>query len=1072
MNYFSTRDRPAFLGPFPSERLARADPVDSIDLAAVPAYQPLSFRDPDNEQLLSNSMAMFIAMLDTIRGGSANKKPAMIPADPLERSRNIKGAGYFFDAAEVGVCELPDQSQLANSYRNPDIDALVTDLQTRQVKALSSGIDQIMAHLKEAVARPPAGIDGHTHAVVFMVESPREVDRAEPGAAWIQGTNAHRSALRAAEIATVLANYFRLLGFEACAHSATTAEVDLNKLAVAAGVLKLGHQSGQPAVVNPFVGSGFGLAAITTSMQLQPDQPLAENADATGWRWWLGVGSGRRAGTAVPYAKRRFVDGELPFETLKRVDKPTTMVDEERIPRVPKRTDMFPRSQFGDFGKKIQEATADGHFMAKNPVGWAPRQALGAHILLQTGEVAPQIADNAKDPEINAQNIKAALYFLGVDAVGLSRCPAWAYYSHDAAGDVIEPYHVNAVSMMIDQGWASMEGSSGDDWLSAAQSMRAYLRNSILGGVLAAQIRQMGYDARVHTVVDGEVLQPPLSLLSGLGEVSRIGEVILHPLLGPRLKTGVVTTNMPFTYDKPIDFGLQSFCENCNKCARECPSGAITAGPKTMFNGYEIWKSDSQKCVNYRLTNAAGSMCGRCMKTCPWNLEGLFAEKPFRWAASNLPAAAPWLAKLDDQLGNGRINPVKKWWWDLVVDSEGRYVPAAQTNKRELQTELKLKFKDQTLAVYPAYLAPHPWPFPYPADREQGIAAYKAMLTPAEHRRRIAAGTTENLVPAYTADQGEAPVLRLNLSLVEKMTPTVSKYEFSSSDGKPLPPFEAGAHLDVVVVPEFFRQYSISGDPADRSKYQIAVLREDEGRGGSTLMHRMFTEGRKVFVSRPINHFPLDESATKTLLLGGGIGITPMIAMAHRLHAIGADFEVHYSNRSRSSAAFLADLAGAPWADRVHLYFSDESSRADLAKLLDQVEAGWHFYTCGPDRYMQAVLAAGELAGWHEDAMHSEYFSVPPAPDYINHEFTVKLARSGREIVVPPDQSATDALANAGIHIDVKCSDGICGVCKCGLLAGEVEHRDYVLSSAQRVDSIILCQSRAANAGAMIEVDL
>jgi ferredoxin len=130
----------------------------------------------------------------------------------------------------------------------------------------------------------------------------------------------------------------------------------------------------------------------------------------------------------------------------------------------------------------------------------------------------------------------------------------------------------------------------------------------------------------VHSVLDGDVLQPPLLLLSGLGEVSRIGEVILNPFLGPRLKSGTVTTDLPMAARPPIDFGLQTFCEGCNKCARECPSGAITAGPKLMYNGYEIWKSDAEKCARYRITNAAGGMCGRCMKTCPWNLEGLLAD--------------------------------------------------------------------------------------------------------------------------------------------------------------------------------------------------------------------------------------------------------------------------------------------------------------------------------------------------------------------------------------------------------------------------------------------------------------
>ncbi len=144
---------------------------------------------------------------------------------------------------------------------------------------------------------------------------------------------------------------------------------------------------------------------------------------------------------------------------------------------------------------------------------------------------------------------------------------------------------------------------------------------------------------------------------------------------------------MPLAHDKPIDFGLQKFCEACNKCARECPSGAITAGPKLMFNGYEIWKSDSQKCTTYRITTEGGAMCGRCMKTCPWNLEGLFAEKPFRWAAMNIPSAAPVLARLDDKLGHGGLNDVKKWWWDLELKDDGSYrAPAQPVNRARSAT--------------------------------------------------------------------------------------------------------------------------------------------------------------------------------------------------------------------------------------------------------------------------------------------------------------------------------------------------------------------------------------------------
>lgn len=237
-------------------------------------------------------------------------------------------------------------------------------------------------------------------------------------------------------------------------------------------------------------------------------------------------------------------------------------------------------------------------------------------------------------------------------------------------------------------------------------------------------------------------------------------------------------------------------------------------------------------------------------------------------------------------------------------------------------------------------------------------------------------------------------------------------------------------------------------------------------------MHRIFDAGRTVFISKPINHFKLDETATRTLLMGGGIGITPMIAFGHRLHALDADFSMHYSVASRSSAGFLDDLAAMPWADRVTLHVSDEGTRADMDALLDGYKPGWHLYTCGPDRYMKAVIGAAERAGFPEDAQHLEYFSTPETPDYENHPFTLKLVRAGRTLDIPADKSATDVMVAHGIPIDVKCSDGLCGVCKCGLVAGEVEHRDFVLSKAQRRHEIILCQSRAATPGGVIEVDL
>ena len=156
----------------------------------------------------------------------------------------------------------------------------------------------------------------------------------------------------------------------------------------------------------------------------------------------------------------------------------------------------------------------------------------------------------------------------------------------------------------------------------------------------------------------------------------------------------------------------------------------------------------------------------------------------------------------------------------------------------------------------------------------------------------------------------------------------------------------------------------------------------------------------------------------------------------------------------------------------MQLHFSDEGTRVDLDELLSGYREGDQLYTCGPDRYMTSVLEAGERQGWPDEALHREYFSVPETPEYENHDFTLRLAQSGRVIEVPADTSAADALVAAGVHVDIKCSDGICGVCKCGVVEGEVEHRDFVLSKAQRKQTMILCQSRAAEPGGELVIEM
>lgn len=1045
MRFFSYKDRPVHLGPFRLERLKRR--AGPPDLFAVPPVQPLSFVDAERPESLVNAMTRYMGMLDAVREGKPAALKAEIPGDPQERANHLKAAGYYFDASMVGICRLSEECFLSSSFRNPALDGLVEELSEGQPKSFAAGIDVIYADTLDAARSRPSPCTHHRYAIVFLVEYTRDPRPGEPGTDWIVGTQAHRAAVLTALPAVLLSTYLRMLGWEARAHSASSSDVDLNKLAVASGLAL-------PSLENPFVGKRYGLAALTTTLELAADLPLASQPIRL---------------KPEPYAKREFRMGAFPFEKLKRVEEPTTFIDHERVPRFPKRADFFARALFGDMGKNVQEAAKGGMYVMKSPIGACARRALGALLLLQFGEARGPISSSVGDPKKNADLVKATSYYLCCDAVGLSAVPEWAYYSHDAGGNPLEAYHKNGVSMLYDQGHETMEGASGDDWISVAQSMRAYLRFSLLGGILAEQFRRLGYSARVHSVLDGDVLQPPLLLLSGLGEVSRIGEVILNPYLGPRLKSGVVTTDLPMAYDKPIDFGMQHFCESCNKCARECPSGAITAGPKLMYNGYEIWKSDAEKCARYRLTNSGGGMCGRCMKTCPWNLEGLFADSAFRWAAMNIPAAAPLLAKLDDALGRGAINPVKKWWWDIEADPKTmQYVRAKQVHRRGLNLHLDLKYEDQTLAVYPADTMPPPYPVAFPLNREKGIERYKSLLTASAYKEKLSRGETRDLAPGLKMPEGDPPVFPILLMRREERSADVARYEFVALEGRALPPFEPGAHVDVVIAPEYLREYSLAGDPADGSRYVLGVQREAKSRGGSALMHRAFREGRRVFISRPRNNFPLVESATRTLLFGGGIGITPLLTMAYRLRLLERPYALHYSARRRADAAFSREVEKLGGI----LHVSEEGTRLEVENAIPRYEAGFHLYACGSAPYMDAIFAAAQAKAWPEEALHKEYFSVPEPPDYVNHPFTLKLQRSGKTIQVPAEISAIEALARAGIMVDTKCSDGICGVCATPYLSGEIEHRDYVLSAKERVSKMIVCCSRAKREEGEIVLDL
>lgn len=291
-------------------------------------------------------------------------------------------------------------------------------------------------------------------------------------------------------------------------------------------------------------------------------------------------------------------------------------------------------------------------------------------------------------------------------------------------------------------------------------------------------------------------------------------------------------------------------------------------------------------------------------------------------------------------------------------------------------------------------------------------------------------------------------------------------FELVAADGGALPPFDAGAHIDVHLGRGLVRQYSLCNDPQQAQRYRIAVLRDPASRGGSQAMHAL-TEGQELDISAPRNHFPLASSAGRHLLLAGGIGITPLLAMAEQLARTEATFALHYCARSMDRTAFAQHLRQAAFADKVHIHHDDGpvAQRLDLAATVAAPGAGDHLYVCGPSGFIEAVLAAARVAGWASEALHREYFAAAPAgaSAVADGAFDVCIASTGAVIRVTPAQTVVEALAAAGIKVPVSCEQGVCGTCLTGVLDGTPDHRDVYLTEAEQAlgNRFLPCCSRA-----------
>jgi len=302
----------------------------------------------------------------------------------------------------------------------------------------------------------------------------------------------------------------------------------------------------------------------------------------------------------------------------------------------------------------------------------------------------------------------------------------------------------------------------------------------------------------------------------------------------------------------------------------------------------------------------------------------------------------------------------------------------------------------------------------------------------------------------------------------------ISSFELVSADGAPLPAFSAGSHVDVQVPGGLTRQYSLCNDPTETHRYLIAVLRDAGSRGGSVAMHDAVHEGDVLTISTPKNHFALAHEAGSHLLLAGGIGITPLLCMAERLGNVGAAFEMHYCTRSTTRTAFVSRIAAASFAPRVQFHFDDGAAdqRLDLAALLATPVPGQHLYVCGPKGFMDAVLATARARGWPEGQLHYEFFAAEVAPHAGDGSFEVKLASSGRIVVVPAEKTIVQALAEAGITVATSCEQGVCGTCLTRVIEGQPDHRDLYLTPEEQAagDQMLPCCSRAKSARLVLDL--
>jgi reductive dehalogenase len=358
--------------------------------------------------------------------------------------------------------------------------------------------------------------------------------------------------------------------------------------------------------------------------------------------------------------------GPLPMERIRRVERPTTLLT-ETIQRIDMRDTAYGLAARGDYGPVVQRGVQKS-LPGKYPLSAAQKDVMDHLALVPGNPVGAEIAPVPQDPETLTRHLKAVGYFLKADLVGTCRVPASAYYSHDKEGKPVDARYESAIVLVMRKEPQAVRASNGSDWMGDPLSFQAYAHLGLVAETLANYVRRLGWDASPQYgpsfVNRYSLLMPPLLLLAGIGEVSRAG-IILNPFLGLGFKAAAVLTDVPLVPDKPVDFGLQSFCQSCRICAENCPGNAISTGDKVVYNGYETWKLDTKRCASFNFTNKNGTMCNRCVKICPWTNPTTVSHNFVRSLVTRSRAVQRMAVRAAALLEPSKEHPEEQWWFAM-----------------------------------------------------------------------------------------------------------------------------------------------------------------------------------------------------------------------------------------------------------------------------------------------------------------------------------------------------------------------------------------------------------------------